>query len=173
MFAPIAVGLVILALISLGIPTIGGTFVLIVGGSAVLAYLAWLATTYRRPADPDRILPAYLLLIAAELVHMGEEYFADFPGEFDELFSVPIDFNRQKFTLALMVGVNALALLAAFGLRRRNPIANYVVWFYTVGPGLINAVAHIAFPIIAESRTSRAWSRWLFLRLRESLCFSS
>lgn len=24
-----------------------------------------------------------------------------------------------------------------------------MVWFYTVGPGLANAIAHVAFPIIA------------------------
>jgi hypothetical protein len=29
---------------------------LIIGGSAVLAYGVWLATTYRRPADPNQVL---------------------------------------------------------------------------------------------------------------------
>jgi hypothetical protein len=47
----------------------------------VVAYGVWLATTYRRPADPSRVLPPFLLPIAAEMTHMGEEYLTDFPGE--------------------------------------------------------------------------------------------
>jgi hypothetical protein len=47
----------------------------------VVAYGVWLVTTYRRPADPSRVLPPFLLPIAAEMTHMGEEYLTDFPGE--------------------------------------------------------------------------------------------
>jgi hypothetical protein len=73
---------------------------LIIGGSAVLAYGVWLATTYRRPADPSQVLTPFLLLIAAEMTHMGEEYLTDFPGQIRELFGAPVSFDLQTFTLA-------------------------------------------------------------------------
>jgi hypothetical protein len=145
----IVVALVVAALIPIQLHRLGGVVTLIIGGSAVLAYGVWLATTYRRPADPGQVLPPFLLLIAAEMTHMGEEYLTDFPGRIRELFGAPVSFDLQTFTLALVIGVNVLALLAAYGLRRGNAAANYMVWFYTLGPGLANAVAHVWFPIAA------------------------
>jgi Protein of unknown function with HXXEE motif len=146
----ILVGLVVAASIPLMLQRLGGTVTFIIGGSAVLAYGAWLGTTFRQPADPGQVVPPFLLLIAAELVHMGEEYLTDFPGEIRELFGAPVSFDLETFTVGLLIGVNVLALLAAAGLRRGNPAANYMVWFYVLGPGLANAVAHIYFPIAAD-----------------------
>jgi hypothetical protein len=145
--APIIVGLLVIALIPLLLQRLGGSVTAIIGGTAIVAFPVWLATTYRRPADPSRIVQPYLLLIAAEMVHMGEEYLTDFPGQIRELFGAPADFDLQTFTLGLVIGMNALALVAAYGLRHGNRAANYMVWFYTLGPGLVNSAAHVYFPI--------------------------
>jgi hypothetical protein len=145
----IVVALIVVALIPIQLQRLGGVVTVIIGGSAVLAYGVWLATTYRRPANPDQVLPPFLLLIAAEMTHMGEEYLTDFPGKIRELFGAPVSFDLQTFTLALVIGVNVLALLAAYGLRRGNAAASYMLWFYILGPGLANAVAHVWFPIAA------------------------
>ena len=71
------------------------------------------------------------------------------PSYARELFGAPVSFDLQTLTLGLVIGVNVLALLAAYGLRHGNAAANYMVWFYTLGPGLANAVAHVYFPIAA------------------------
>lgn len=54
-----------------------------------------------------------------------------------------------------MVGINTLAILSAVGLSSRHPLAQqfagYVVWFYVIGPGMVNFVAHVTFPILLGS----------------------
>ena len=31
----------------------------------------------------------------------------------------------------------------------KNTLSNYFVWFFAVGPGIVNGIAHFVFPIIA------------------------
>jgi hypothetical protein len=38
--------------------------------------------------------------------------------------------------------------LAAAGARYQVRIANYMLWFYALGAGLLNAISHFVFPII-------------------------
>ena len=120
---------------------------LIIGGSAWLALGAWLFTTYRHPVEPDRVLPLYLLLIAAELVHMAEEYLTGFPHKVSELTGATM--SQDIFVVAFVMGGTILALMSAAGLFYGNPFANYYLWFVIIGPGFVNGIAHIVFPIMA------------------------
>jgi hypothetical protein len=150
--APVAVALILTVVIVLGARRLGMATMVIIGGSAVIAYFVWLATAWRRPIDPSRILSPYLVLIAMELIHMGEEQASDFPSSLRQIFDIPPTFDLPSHALVLMGGVNALALLAAVGLRSRHPVAqqfaSYMVWFYVIGPGMVNAVAHVTFPFL-------------------------
>lgn len=119
--------------------------------AAVIAYVAWLLTTYKRPADPQRVLPLYLLALAFQIIHTTEEYLADFPAELAELFRIAEPANRNVFAVAIMGGAATMWVLTGFGLLCRNPFANYLLWFFVIGPGLVNSVAHLAFPIIART----------------------
>ena len=85
-FPIFAVALVILTLGIIIFIRIGFAAVLIIGGSATIAYLVWLATTYKRPVYPHHILPIYLAAVAGQMIHMVEEYTTDFPGKFSRLF---------------------------------------------------------------------------------------
>jgi len=144
----IAVALAILTLSTIMFIRIGFAPVLIIGGSGVIAYFVWLATTYQRPANPQTILPLYLAAVAAQMIHMVEEYVTDFPGEFSRLFHLNL-FNRDFFVITFMGVFGALWLLTALGLLYRNPIANFMLWFFLIGPGLANSVAHFSFPLFS------------------------
>jgi hypothetical protein len=149
---PVALALIIAVVIVLGARRLGVATMVIIGGSAVIAYFVWLATAWRRPVDPSRVLSPYLVLIAMELIHMGEEQVSDFPSSLRQIFDIPTTFDLLTHALVLMGGVNALAILAAVGLRSRHRVAQqfsgYMVWFYVIGPGVVNAVAHVTFPFL-------------------------
>lgn len=144
----VAVVALVVVLANVGLYTyVGLAPALIIGGSLVLALFAWLFTTYRQPADPDRVLPLYLLLIVAELLHMAEEYLTSFPEEFSALTGAHM--TQDVFVVVFVMGGVVLALLAAVGVMYRNPLANYVLWFVIVGPGFVNGIAHLLFPLMA------------------------
>jgi hypothetical protein len=86
---PVAVALIIAVVIVLGARRLGVATMVIIGGSAVIAYFVWLATAWRRPVDPSRILSPYLVLIAMELIHMAEEQVSDFPSSLRQIFDIP------------------------------------------------------------------------------------
>jgi hypothetical protein len=51
--------------------------------------------------------------------------------------------------VALLGGGMAYAF-SGFGIVHRHPVANYVLWFFLIGPaGLVNSVAHVSFPFMA------------------------
>ena len=77
--SPILVGLFVIVLSVAVLVRAGLPYFVIIGGSAAIAYVAWLATTYR------------------------------------------------------------------------NAFANYLLWFFLVGPGVVNAIAHLSFPFIGHT----------------------
>jgi hypothetical protein len=147
-FPVVAIAVVILTIGTLMFIRIGFAPVLIIGGSATIAYFVWLATTYQRPVNPQTILPLYLAAVAAQMIHMVEEYATDFPGEFSNLFHLNL-FQRDFFAITFMGVFGAVWLLTALGLLYRNPVANFLLWFFLIGPGLVNSVAHFSFPFFS------------------------
>ena len=147
-FPIVAVALAILTFSTIMYVRIGLAPVVIIGGSAAVAYFVWLGTTYKRPVNPQAILPLYLAAVASQMIHMVEEYATDFPGEFSKLFHLNL-FQRDFFAITFMGIFGALWLLTALGLRYRNPIANFMLWFFLIGPGLVNSVAHFSFPFFS------------------------
>ena len=153
--APVAVALVVATLIYSGSFVLGNATMIVIGGSAAIAYFIWLMTAWRRPIDPSMVTLPYLALIAMELVHMGEEQLSDFPGSLGRIFPIPHSFNLVMHAVLLMGVVNAVALLAALGIRSSKSVirqvAGYIMWFYVIGPGMVNAVAHVTFPFVAHT----------------------
>lgn len=151
--APIVVALILIPVIVVGANRLGTATMVIIGGSATVAFFVWLATSWRRPVEQSAVLVPYILLIAMEIIHMAEEQLTNFPDDLRQVFDIPATFDLLAHSLALMGVGNALALLAAAGLGSKIPfirqISNYMVWFYVIGPGLVNSVAHITFPILA------------------------
>ena len=85
-------------------------------------------------------------MVATELIHMTEEIVTGFPEKFPLMFNVAV--TDKAFEASFLI-VSAIGVLAAIGLIYRNPIADYFVWFYAIGPGIVNGIAHFIFPVIA------------------------
>jgi hypothetical protein len=145
---PILVGIIVSILISLLFTQVGWAFALIVGGSAVVAYVLWLLTTYKNPVDGNKILPFYLVAVAMQYIHMTEEFVAGFPHAFSSLTGSK--FESDTFVLISLLLGGIVYMLTGYGLLRRHPVANYLLWFFLIGPaGLVNTIAHVTFPFFA------------------------
>jgi len=116
--------------------------------ASVLAYAGWITTTYAYPVKSRKVIATYLCAVAFQLVHMAEEYTGKFPHELVNLFSSPRDWSEKSFLLTFVFGFGALWCLAAAGAMYQIRIANYMLWFYALGAGLLNAISHFVFPII-------------------------
>lgn len=135
---------------SLVLMGVGWVPAVIIGGSGLLGLIAWRLTTYKQPLEPEGILTPYLLAVAAQFVHVLEEVFMDFPGELHlALGTAPV--SRGLFAGVILVGATLLWLAGAWGVHRRHPLGNFVLWVFLIGPaGLVNLVAHVAFPLFTE-----------------------
>jgi len=140
----IVVAAIVIGLIVFGLSAVGPVGTIIIGGSGVLAFFAWIFTTFKTPADPGAILPLYLLLVGTELIHMSEEAITDFPGQFGLLFG-----DSFSFFAPMVLFFGGVWVIAGFGLIYRNPVANFFVWFVAIGAGIINGIAHVTFPFLA------------------------
>jgi hypothetical protein len=149
LLAPIIVAIVIVIISYTGAVTVGNAPVIIIGGSAIIAYVTWLLTTYRQPADASKVLPLYLVAVGAQLVHETEEYLAGFPSQFSTLFHLPV-FTEQFFVITFLLIFSIIWVLAGVGLIYKNPVANFLAWFFVIGPGLVNGIAHFVFPFLAH-----------------------
>jgi hypothetical protein len=116
--------------------------------SAWVAFAAWLKTTYAYPVRSRKVLATFLCAVAFQLVHMSEEYIGGFPHEITDLFDSPRPWSERAFLLTFVFGFGALWCLAAAGVLYQIRIANYMLWFYALGAGLLNAISHFVFPII-------------------------
>ena len=144
------IGATMLILISVGLVYLPYQAMVILGGAAVVSYVAWLRTSYNYPVRSKRVIAIYLAAISVQIIHLSEEYAFGFPIKFSALF-VAKDWSMHSFLMTFVFAGAALWVAAAAGMLYRVRIANYIVWFYALGAGLINAIAHFVFPILAGS----------------------
>jgi hypothetical protein len=116
--------------------------------AAWVAFAAWVKTTYAHPVRSRKVLATFLCAVAFQLIHMSEEYVGGFPHEIVDLFNSPRPWSERAFLLTFVFGFGALWCLAAAGALYQIRIANYMLWFYALGAGLLNAISHFVFPII-------------------------
>jgi len=132
-----------------------------VGGSGVLAFIAWWLTTYRHPAS-EQIVSVYLFTVGCLHIHILEEYLAGFAPAMSRLFQMPA-FTESLFLISFaFVGIS-LWILAAIGLIYQNPLANYVAWFMFIGPGFME-ITHYIFPLLEGGSYHYfpgMWTAWL------------
>ena len=116
--------------------------------ASVLAWIGWIRTNYAYPVQSRKVVAVYLCAVAFQLVHMSEEYTGGFPHEIVDLFNSPRDWSERSFLLTFVFGFGALWVLAAAGALYQIRVANYMLWFYALGAGMLNAISHFVFPII-------------------------
>ena len=128
--------------------------VIILGGAGVLAFVGWRLTTYQKPVESRNVINLYLLAVAIQTIHMGEEYLGRFGPRFSEQFASDSGtWTEAEFLLTFVFAGLALWISAAVAMSSKIPIVNalgnYCAWFYALGAGLSNAIAHFVFPIVA------------------------
>jgi hypothetical protein len=116
--------------------------------AAALAWVGWVRTNYAYPVKSRKVIATYLCAVSFQLIHMSEEYIGGFPHEIVELFDSPRDWSEQSFLLTFVFGFGALWVLAAAGALYQIRAANFMLWFYALGAGLLNAISHFVFPVI-------------------------
>jgi hypothetical protein len=116
--------------------------------ASAVAWIAWIRTTYAYPVRTRKVIAVYLCAVAFQLIHMSEEYTGHFPHEIVDLFNSPREWSEKSFLLTFVFGFGALWVLAAAGALYQLRIANFMLWFYALGAGLINAISHFVFPIL-------------------------
>ncbi len=94
------------------------------------------------------------MAILIQTVHLGEEYIGRFGPRITELFHSDIYWSEPKFLIPFVfVGV-PLWISAALAMSVKIPVisalGNYFAWYYALGAGLINAIAHFIFPILSR-----------------------
>lgn len=116
--------------------------------ASTLAFVGWITTNYSHPVRSRKVVATYLCAVAFQLVHMAEEYTGHFPHEIVELFNSPRDWTERYFLLTFVFGFGALWCLAAAGALYQIRVANYMLWFYALGAGMLNAISHFVFPVL-------------------------
>ncbi len=128
--------------------------VIILGVAGVLAFIGWRLTTYNNPVESRNVINLYLLAVAIQTIHLGEEVLGGFAPRFSEEFANdPGTWTETEFLATFVFAFVPLWILAALAMSYKvpivNAIGNYFAWFYALGAGLTNAIAHFVFPIIS------------------------
>ncbi len=79
---------------------------------------------------------------------MSEEYHRGFTREVTQLFSSPRTWSEHDFLMVFVFGFGAMWVVAGAGALYGFRIANFMLWFYALGAGLLNAMSHFVFPLI-------------------------
>ena len=129
----------------IGYLKIGWPPVIIVGGSAITAFIFWYFTYLRNPVKPALILPLFIFTVAALQVHITEEYLTGFGPAMSRLFAIP--WSERSFLMIFALVGPTLYTLTTYGLYKQIPLAGFVAWFIFIGPGVAE-FTHYIFPLI-------------------------
>lgn len=121
--------------------------VIIIVGSMLGGLAGWWLTTSRRPADPSRAVPMFLILLALFYIHVGEESLTGFNNAIASISGTP--WSDREFTLLIGLLGPAIWFFGAWSLWKRQPIGNFIYWFLIVGMILGEPTHMILFPILA------------------------
>jgi hypothetical protein len=146
--APAVLGLALVAFVTVAWVYLGATFVVIVFLPTVVAFIAWLRTTYPHPVRSERVVAIYLLAIAVQFVHLSEEFVNRFWDYSNAMFAPAFLWDERFFTMLFMLAFPFLFVVGAIGLLLHTPFGNYLVWWFALGPNMANFVAHLVFPVI-------------------------
>lgn len=142
------VGTVVLAaFVYLG-PIIG----LLVGTTAVAAFVAWSTTTFRHPAQ-RRVIPWYTTTIVVMLMHEAERFGGDYAAVVTDMiptgFGDPVIFTEYALILTFIILPTAVYLLGIAGIFYHHPLGNYSAWWLFIW-SIILPLSHFALPLFAS-----------------------
>lgn len=121
---------------------------IILAVASVLGWSGWMTFSYAHPVRSRKVIATYLCAVGFQLIHMAEEYTGGFPHEIVELFDSPRDWPEREFLLVFVFGLGSLYFFAGAGALYQVRVANFFLWWYALGAGLLNGIAHFVFPIL-------------------------
>lgn len=111
----------------------------------ILALVCYFLTSYQTMPRPERILPIYLLALSVQFLHFTEEYVYGFHYRVVEIVPGVPPFNANTFVAFNMIAY-CLFLLGGLALYKGMKWPMILVWFFTFGGALGNALWH---PLLA------------------------
>ena len=122
----------------------------IIVGSMVGGLFGWRMTTALRPADPAWAVPTFLLMLLFFYVHVGEEALTSFNQSIAALSGKP--WNDHDFTLLIGLVGPVTWFFGAWSLWKRQPLGNFLFWFFIVGMILGEPTHLLLFPVLAMNK---------------------
>ena len=131
----------VMGYINIGLPP-----VIIIGGSAVVAFFCWYFTYLKNPVEPSVILPLFILTVAGLQIHILEEYLTGFAPAMSRLFNIP--WSEKSFLIIFALVGPTIYTLTSLGLYYKVPFAGFIAWFIFIGPGVAE-FTHFIFPLLS------------------------
>ncbi|WP_205826196.1 hypothetical protein [Microbispora catharanthi] len=114
----------------------------------VIAYGCHLATTDRRLPDPSRVLPIYLIGLAWQFLHFGEEFMNGFNWRWPTQV-----FGANAMSLPMFVWINMISYaafaLGALAIYRGWRVPLLIAWFFAIMGAMGNAIGHPIYDLVS------------------------
>jgi hypothetical protein len=118
----------------------------VIVGSMMGGIIGWRKTTARHPADPYKLVPLYLLLLALFYVHVGEESLTGFNRAIASITGTP--WPDREFTFLIALIGPAVWVMGALSLWRGQAFGSFILWFMIVGMILGEPTHFVVFPVV-------------------------
>ncbi len=122
----------------------------VIVGSMMGGLIGWRKTTAQHPADRDKLVPLYLLLLALFYIHVGEEALTSFNQAIAAISGTP--WPDREFTFLIALIGPTVWVVGALSLWLRQPFGNFVLWFMIVGMILGEPAHLLVFPVVAMKK---------------------
>lgn len=117
--------------------------------------IGWRKTTSRVPADPEKVVPLYLLLLAFFYFHVGEESLTGFNRGIAQITGTT--WPDREFTLLIGLIGPAVWVGGALSLWLRQPFGNFLLWFMIVGMIVGEPTHFLVFPFARMHQTGAGY----------------
>jgi hypothetical protein len=126
---------------------LGGLVTAPVIGAALLALLAWRATTYRQPRA-RRVLPLFIVLVIVLVLQGLEQWLLGYADALAALFPLqfagPVTASERMHLGVFTLASTTLYLVAAVGIFFHHPLGNYGAWLVAT----VAVVGGLALPLL-------------------------
>lgn len=126
----------------------GYTLIITFVPGVLAALLFYFLTFYKKQAEPQNILPLYLLALGVQFIHFAEEFVGGFNHKFPALFNSP-EYPINLFVLFNMFAYCAF-LMGGIMIYKKKTTMMIVPLFFVVYGTIGNAIAHVIFAIMVN-----------------------
>ena len=115
-------------------------------GSMMGGLIGWRKTTAHKSADPYKVTPLYLLLLALFYGHVGEEVLTHFNRSIAAISHHP--WSDAEFDYLITLIGPLVWVFAGYSLWKRQAFGNFILWFMIVGMIVGEPTHLLVFPVV-------------------------